>query len=309
MAWLQLMRWQNLLIIFLTQTVVWACLVLPVEPSVLGPFHFLLLTSSTVLIAAAGYIINDYFDVRIDIINHPDRVVLGKIIKRKHAIIAHSVLNVAAILMAGYVAARAQHYQWLLLQLGCTGLLWFYSTTYKRQYLTGNIAVALLTALTIIALYVYEPAMRLSALKPLVANGKPSVSSLPVWILVIYAYFAFMLTWVREIIKDMEDMQGDEAEGCVTMPIKRGLGYATRFATVLVILALVPLIVGGALLVSYGYYLLAFYVLLLLAAPLVGWSVYLWQGVASPVHYGQCSRWLKIIMVLGICSVLIYKIQ
>ena len=303
------MRWQNLLIIFLTQTVVWACLVLPVQPSVLTPFHFLLLTTSTVLIAAAGYIINDYFDVRIDIINQPDKVVLGKVIQRKHAIIAHSVMNVVAILMAGYVAARAQHYQWLLLQLGCTALLWFYSTTYKRQYMTGNIAVALLTALTIIALYVYEPAMRLSALRPLIANGKPSVSSLPVWILVIYAYFAFMLTWVREIIKDMEDMQGDEAEGCVTMPIKRGLGYAARFATALAMLALLPLIVGGILLIGYGYYLLAIYVLLLLAAPLIGWAIYMWRGVANPAHYHQCSRILKIIMVLGICSVLIYKIQ
>lgn len=309
MAWLQLMRWQNLLIIFLTQSVVWACLVLPVEPSVLTPFHFLLLTTSTVLIAAAGYIINDYFDVRIDSINQPEKVVLGKVIQRKYAIIAHSAINVVAIVMAGYVAVRAQHYHWLLLQLGCTALLWFYSTTYKRQYVTGNLAVALLTALTIIALYIYEPSMRLSALRPLIANGKPSVSSLPVWILVIYAYFAFMLTWIREIIKDMEDLQGDEAEGCVTMPIRRGLGYAARFATTLAILALLPLIVGGVLLIGYGYYLLAFYVLLLLAAPLVGWVIFLWRGIATPAHYHQCSRILKIIMVLGICSVLIYKIQ
>lgn len=309
MAWLQLIRWQNLLIIFLTQTVVWACLVLPAQPSVLTPFHFMLLTTSTVLIAAAGYIINDYFDVRIDIINHPHKVVLGKVIQRKHAIIAHTLANIAAIVMAGYVAARAQHYQWLLLQVCCTALLWFYSTTYKRQYLTGNIAVALLTALTIVALYVYEPAMRLSALRPLIANGKPTATSLPVWILVIYAYFAFMLTWVREIIKDMEDMQGDEAEGCVTMPIRRGLAYAARFATILAILALLPLLAGGVLLWAYSYTLLAIYILLLLAAPLVGWIVFLWQGIANPAHYNKCSRLLKIIMVLGICSVLVYKLQ
>lgn len=309
-AWLQLIRWQNLLIILLTQWLAWWCVVQPIGPQVLHFPAFALLALSTVLVAAAGYIINDYFDVKIDQINHPDKVVLGKVIPRKTAIIAHTVLNVIAVAMAGTIAVAAHKPQWLLLQLGCTGILWVYSTTYKRQYMSGNIIVAVLTALTVAALYVYEPQLHLAAKAALVRNtGRYAVSSLPVWILVTYAYFAFMLTWVREIVKDMEDMEGDAADGCVTMPITRGLGYATAFATALTVLAIVPLVLAGIILLQYGYMLLAGYVLALLALPLAVWVVYLWRGPAGPAHYHQASRMLKVIMLLGICSLLIYKFQ
>ena len=159
MPWLQLIRWQNLLIIFLTQLLAWAFVVLPCSPCILGPVNFLCIALSTLLIAAAGYIINDYFDIRIDTINRPDKVVLEKAIPRKQAIIAHTLLNVIALLLAGYVAAQAHHYEWLLLQAGCTLLLWFYSTDLKKQYLSGNIAVSLLAALTILILLGYEPAL------------------------------------------------------------------------------------------------------------------------------------------------------
>lgn len=309
-AWLQLIRWQNLLIILLTQWLAWWCVVQPMGPQVLHFRAFVLLALSTVLVAAAGYIINDYFDVKIDQINHPDKVVLGRVIPRKTAIIAHTVLNVIAVAMAGTVAIAAHKPQWLLLQLGCTGILWVYSTTYKRRYMSGNIIVAVLTALTVIALYIYEPQLQLAARATLARNTERyHVSSLPVWILATYAYFAFMLTWVREIVKDMEDMEGDAADGCVTMPITRGLGYATGFATVLAVLAIVPLLLAGVMLLQYGYTLLAGYVLALLALPLAVWVMYLWRGQAGPAHYHQASRMLKVIMLLGICSLLIYKFQ
>ncbi len=304
MAWLRLVRWQNLLIILLTQSLVWYCIVVPQNPVVLNFFRFSLLTLSTVLIAAAGYIINDYFDIKIDQVNHPEKVVLGKVIARKTAIIAHTVINIIALVLAGYVAAYAHHYEWLLLQLGCTGLLWFYSTTYKRQYISGNITVAILTALTVICLYVYEPAMRAVTTSPL----QPDTASARL-LLLIYAYFAFMLTWIRELVKDMEDMAGDSAEGCVTMPIKRGLAYASRFASGLAVLAILPLVLFAVGLYVYGLYGMAFYVLVLLAAPLATWIWYLWHGAASPAHYHKCSRMLKVIMVLGVCLLLIYKFQ
>lgn len=268
----------------------------------------MLLAASTALIAAAGYIINDYFDVKIDQINHPDKVILGKIIPRKTAIIAHTVINIIAILMAGYIAATAHRLLWLLLQLACTGILWVYSTTYKRRYMSGNIIVAALTALTIAALYIYEPRLHTAAGAALTRNtNRHAVSSLPVWILATYAYFAFMLTWVREIVKDMEDMEGDAAAGCVTMPITRGLSYAARFASALALLAFVPLVLGGMVLLQYGYTLLAVYIFTFLALPLAAWVVYLWRGQAGPAHYHTASRMLKVIMLLGICSLLIYK--
>src|SRR5579872_3290701 len=252
MPWLQLIRWQNLLIILLTQFLAWWYVVLPESPVILNAVNFCCLALSTILIAAAGYIINDYFDIKIDAINRPEKVVLEKTIPRKQAIIAHAVLNIIALALAGFVAAQARHYEWLLLQLLCIALLWFYSTDFKRQYITGNLVIALLTALTVIALIIYEPAIQHEASLPLRAGVSwHSDSSLPVWLLMAYAYFAFMLTWMREIVKDMEDFKGDEAEGCVTMPVKRGLKFATRYVLMLSALVIIPLIIASGVL--YGH--------------------------------------------------------
>jgi len=294
MAWLRLIRWQNLAIIAFTQFVVWWCVILPQGPAVLTAGNFAVLMLSTVLIAAAGYIINDYFDIKIDQLNRPGSVVLGSSIARKNAIIAHTILNSVALMPIAWIALRAGHPEWALLQAACTVMLWFYSTTYKRQYVTGNVMVAMLTALTILALYVYEPSLQ----------GK---TNLPVWILAVYAFFAFVLTWMREIVKDMEDMEGDAAEGCVTMPIKNGLAFATRFTAALAVFAALPLAISSILLYRHGYTVMSVYVLVLLALPLLMWTTYLLRGKPITTHYSKCSRALKLIMVLGICALVVHK--
>lgn len=297
MPWLRLIRWKNLAIIFLTQFLAWACVLLPQHsraPYVLNFTNFLCLSISTILIAAAGYIINDYFDVRIDLINKPTEVILGKTIPRKTAIYAHAILNIIAVLLAGYVAAQAHHLEWLLLQLICTGLLWLYSTRFKRQYVIGNVVVALLTALTIFTLVLYEPAMH--------------SKSLSFFALSVYAWFAFILTWMREIVKDMEDFLGDSAEGCVTMPIRKGLRYSARFTLALAALALIATSLSALFLFLYHYYLFTLYIALMLAVPLIAWMIALPRRHDTG-HYHIASRWLKLIMVAGICSLLIYYFQ
>jgi len=305
MPWLQLIRWKNLLIIFLTQLLAWWCVILPESPEVLSPVNFFLLALSTILIAAAGYIINDYFDIKIDVINKPGKVILDNVIPRKQAIVAHTALNIIALGLASYVAVQAHHFEWLWVQVSCTLLLWFYSTDFKRQYIAGNIVVALLTSFTIIALFIYEPALKYDTQLPLVAGRH---SSLPVWVLTVYAYFAFILTWMREIVKDMEDHKGDEAEGCTTMPIKKGLKYAMRFTLALSLLAAIPLLTASVILFTHHYTLFAAYLLLLLIIPLVLWSVFLGRGFTTQ-HYNTASSWLKVIMLSGICSLLIYHFQ
>ncbi len=313
MAWLRLIRWPNLLIIFFTQLLAWACVVIPSRhfediPYLLGPRNFLFLSLSTVLIAAAGYIINDYFDIKIDAINRPGKVVLEKQIPRRKAIIAHSVINIIALLLAAYVARQAGHYEWLLLQLSCTLLLWFYSTDFKRQFMSGNVIVAILTALTIFALILYEPAMHyyLNRFYFLYVDGKKFIN--PVWVLGIYAYFAFTLTWMREIVKDMEDFKGDAEQGCVTMPIKWGLKRSVQLTQLLGVAAIVPLLVACYKLCKAQWWFMGLYTLVALAIPITLWIFYL-QRKAVTEHYHLASRWLKIIMVLGIGSLIIYYFQ
>ncbi len=308
MAWLRLIRWKNLLIIFLTQLLAWWCIILFEEPRVLDIPQFSMLSLSTILIAAAGYIINDYFDIKIDMVNKPGKVVLEYAIPRKQAIIAHSMLNAAALCLAACVAIPAHHPEWLLLQVGCTLLLWFYSTKFKRQYITGNVVVAFLASLTILVLVVYEPILQIEIHFPLVKKTIGNYpTSLPVWILAAYAYFAFMLTWMREIVKDMEDIKGDAAEGCITMPIKKGLEFSRHFTTALSLLAIVPICIASFVLFTHNYGPMSLYVAVL-ALSISTWTVFLLRG-HSERHYHLASRYLKFIMLLGIGSFIVYYLQ
>lgn len=306
MDWLRLIRWKNLLIVFFTQLLVWYSLIY--DSTHFGGLwaitDFLPLAVSTVLIAAAGYIINDYFDIKIDIINRPEKVVLEKKIPLKTAIIAHTLLNIAGMLLAGFVAVRAHHVEWLLVQVVCITLLWFYSTDFKKQFITGNVVVALLTALTILVLQVYEPGisshLRLKSLRTIIPPViKPAV------VLYSYAFFAFMLTWMREIVKDMEDYIGDAEEGCVTMPIKMGLPFSTSFIRVLGAITLLCL--GGIVYYLYQVHhtYLATHVLATICIPLAGWCIFIGNNNTT-AHYHTASNRLKIIMIVGIGSLLIY---
>lgn len=313
MAWLRLIRWKNLAIIFLTQLFAWALVILPMQDYgsktlLLDTPGFLTLSFATVLIAAAGYIINDYFDIKIDIINRPEKVILEKRIPIKMAIVMHSLLNVAGLFLAFLVAHKAGHLSWIAFQAICTILLWFYSTHFKRQFVSGNLVVALLTAFTIVVLILYEPALHGFINKsPILRTGSTAMPN-PVWVLGVYAYFAFMLTWMREIVKDMEDFKGDAEQGCVTMPIKLGLQKSERFIQVIGVLAAFPLLNASIKLLLSGWYFLSIYTLGALVLPLVFWMIQL-SKKATQQHYNNASRQLKIIMILGIVSLIIYYFE
>jgi len=195
------------------------------------------------------------------------------------------------------------------LQVGCIALLWWYSTQFKRQYITGNIVVSLLTALTIIVLGVYEPVLhREMGLAFFAADKMSRHTSLPVWVLGVYAYFAFMLTWMREIVKDMEDYKGDAEEGCVTMPVKKGLQYSKRFTGCLELLVLAPLAVSLFVLLSYNYLYLAAYIGFLLIMPLVVWW-FIFSKNNTVESYHKASSGLKWIMLSGVISLIVYRVQ
>lgn len=313
-AFFQLIRWTNLIIVFLTQWSVWWCAIVPMQDwntvsLFLTDTHFVLLALSTVFIAAAGYIINDYFDVRIDIVNKPDKVIVEKIIKRRWAIIFHTAFNVIGIALASYLAYAIGNLWIVSMQLLCTVLLWFYSTHLKRQFISGNLAVALLSGFTVLILALFEPAMYPFIRKPYItatAAGNHIIN--PFWVILVYAYFAFMLTWMREIVKDMEDFKGDAEDGCMTMPIKIGLYPSAYVVTGLGILALIPLCIAACKLIGGAGILLGIYVIGGLIIPLCGLLIFLPRKSTSR-HYAQASKWLKAIMVSGLIALLIYHFK
>ncbi|MGK7397038.1 MAG: geranylgeranylglycerol-phosphate geranylgeranyltransferase [Candidatus Cyclobacteriaceae bacterium M3_2C_046] len=212
-AFLRLIRVQNLLIIFLTQYLVAIFLIGTSDNWWLYLFDpgLFLLSFSTLLIAAAGYIINDYYDIKIDYINKPHRVIVGRLIKRRHALFIHLSLNILAVLTGIFLSL------WIGFIYAITAfLLWFYSNHLKRLPFIGNLLVSFLTGLSlfILALYYRENEI----------------------LIYVYAVFAFGITLIREIIKDMEDLKGDANFGCRTLPVIWGIRKVKILIYILIVL-------------------------------------------------------------------------
>lgn len=308
-AFFRLIRWRNLVIVAIAQWFIWRYALVPMAAWSAGPLFldgpkFLVLMLSTLSITAGGYIINDYFDVKIDLLNKPDKVVIERSVSRRTAMLWHSLCNLIGLAGAFYLA-RGIGREWLVgLQAGTTLLLWLYSTTFKRRFMSGNVIVALLTALSIGILVPYEPALypyvRFVYFLPV--DGRWVLN--PFWVLAVYCYFAFMLTWMREVVKDMEDFKGDAENGCVTMPIKIGLRSSARFVAFLGVLAIVPLCLAAFRLYQGPGRVLATYILLALVLPLCLWIGFLLREARS-AHYARASKLLKGIMLLGIFSILL----
>jgi 4-hydroxybenzoate polyprenyltransferase len=197
--------------------------------------HFLLLILGTVLIAGAGNVINDYFDTRIDRINKPGQVIVGRKIKRRVAMGGHLIMSAAGLVISAFVAWRSGMLHLVSIPLFAIAALWSYSTLLKRRLIAGNVLVALLTALVPLAVGLYEiPLLReaFTTTEHIVRTPggtayatEPAFHELWYWIFA-YAVFAFFSTLVRELQKDMADVKGDLAGGCQTVPIAWGMKWA-----------------------------------------------------------------------------------
>ena len=307
---LQLIRYKNLIIVFVTQFLVWKFLLLglPIEEHhfFLNGTHFGLLSLTTVLIAAAGYVINDYFDIGNDVINRPNKALVNKSVNMRYAIKLHNILNVIAIFIAGYLCKLVGNYALLSIQVICTVLLWFYSTHFKRQFVIGNFIVALLTASSILIIPIYERLSWPYFIEGFFISGMDENMIVnPMMILFVYACFAFMLTWMREVVKDMEDYKGDAMDGCVTMPIKIGLKKSGEFVQILGVITIIPLIMGMIKLID-RHLIFSIYIGIGLLLPIV-WLMVKINKNTTVSHYAYLSKVLKFIMVLGILILLFYK--
>lgn len=241
------------------------------------PFGMLLL--STGCIAAAGYIINDYYDLKIDRINKPDRIVVGKGLTRRKAMMVHlylSAVGVAVGLVLGWRVGAVM--------AGAALLLWGYSAQFKKRPLVGNITIALLSAAMVLVV-------------PLQAN-QPSLAA---W---AYGIFAFLLSLVREIIKDMEDVPGDASFQCRTLPIV--LGLAKTKWVLYFVLAIFLLFTLYIMTQRWYEPLFVTYLLITVILPTL---VLTWQlSLADRKReFAQLSWLCKGIMVTGICSMLVIR--
>ncbi|WP_315814397.1 geranylgeranylglycerol-phosphate geranylgeranyltransferase [Paraflavitalea speifideaquila] len=307
-AFLRLVRTLNLVFIAFTQLLFLYCVVIPVfqqsdMPLVIPIYQFVLLAIASVLIAAGGYIINDYFDLNIDQVNKPRRLVVEKIIKRRWAIVWHWVLSAAGILLSTYVAWKIRVWWLAPANLCCVIALWFYSTTFKRKLLSGNIIISLLTAWTVmvVGFIVHYKVIKTPGFYGLVEASKI------MRITFLYAGFAFIISLIREVIKDIEDMAGDQKYGCRTMPIVWGVNVSKVFVATWIIVLVAALIIVQAYVLTFEWWGSALYCVLLIIIPLLYILRKLYTAQASR-EFHHLSGWIKLVMLTGIVSMIFFKI-
>jgi 4-hydroxybenzoate polyprenyltransferase len=306
-AFLKLIRFPNLLIVVMTMLLMRYAILGPV----LGKMNmalqsswvdFLILVFATVLITAGGYVINDYFDIKTDLINR-GKVIVGTKIPRRQAMMWHNLFNITGVAAGFYVSARAG-YIWLgLLFLVVSGLLYFYSASYKRQFLIGNILVAVLTAMVPMLVVILEaPAIyRYYLINSTVA---PDLTIIFYWI-GGFAVFAFLTTLSREIIKDIEDFEGDVAYGRNTVPVIIGI-----LTSKIVSVCLVFITITALYLVWYLYLndLITFiYITAALGLPM-GYAIFQIIVSTSRKQLHSASRIMKIVMLGGILYSVVVRI-
>jgi 4-hydroxybenzoate polyprenyltransferase len=264
----------------------------------------LILVLVTVLIAAAGYIINDHFDVNTDRKNKPGRNMLeGKISVRK-ALRAYYVLNGIAVIAGFYLAWIAGSFQLGLIFPAIIGLLWFYSSRYQRQPFWGNFIVSMLSAMVILIIWLFGFFMLLRNSDEFISvlNLFDSINTY-VW---GYALFAFIISMIRELLKDIQDIKGDMPMGYRTLPIIWGTKSVKVIVEVLILICISLLAVAQAYLYNKGMELPFWYLLVAVQTILV-YLLYQVFRTKTSENFGFLSNTAKVIMVAGILSMeLIY---
>jgi len=266
-------------------------------------FDFIIFVVATLMLSAGGYVINDYFDVKADRINRPDQLVVTRMISARHAILVHMILNAIAIILGFYLAYRVHSLWFGLLFPFLSGLFWFYSARWKQLIIWKNLVVALVTAFLILFVLLFE-FLHLRLDPPFFASviGKFDL----VWSLIAgYAGFAFLTSLFREVLKDMEDIEGDREMGIRSIPVKIGILRSKILVIFLVVMTMCMLSYGQLILVRLDYQLLFWYLILFLQLPSLLLIV---QVILARQRkdFHRASLISKGIMIAGILTMLFY---
>lgn len=295
---LNLIRWKNLLMIAFVQLLIKYALFKPFNVDItLNWFGFLLLILSTLCIAAAGNIINDIQDVDTDIVNRPEKVIIGKKVTEKTAYNLFIILNVIGVGLGFYLSNLVGRSGFFAIFVIISALLYIYATYLKQTLLVGNIVISVLVAMSILIVGLFE-------LLPVVTAQNQATQLTFFKILLDYALFAFIINLVREVAKDIEDIDGDYKAGMNTLPIAIGRERATK---VLFALTLLPLfgVVYYMLTYLYKQQIAVGYFLLFLVAPLLYITIKSFSAKTKK-DVRHISTILKIVMFLGMLSLLLY---
>jgi 4-hydroxybenzoate polyprenyltransferase len=301
-AFFKLIRLPNLFFIALTQVLFQFCIYYPLYRNALPEndiLHFVFLVLASLCIAAAGYVINDYFDINIDEVNKPHKMVVDKIIHRRWAIAWHFMLSFSGIVLTALAVPVFEKWYLILANIACIALLWFYSTNFKKSLLIGNIVISLLTAWAILIIFFSKVSVT-DAFAP-GSNSQPKFFRFAF----LYAGFAFVSSLIREAIKDIEDMEGDAKYGCRTMPIVWGVNATKVYIAVWMIVLIVLLLIIQVYILQFRWWWPVVYTVPMVIIPLLLIFRNLFKA-ASTQDYHRLSTRIKLVMLAGILSMIFF---
>ena len=298
MHFLNLIRWKNLLMIAVAQYLIKYGLLLPwgAQTSCNGLETFLL-ALATMCIAAAGNIINDIYDVKTDQINKPQRVIVGKYISQNTAYNLFIAINVIGVGLGFYLSHAVGKPAFFSVFIIISITLYVYATFLKQTLLVGNLVVSALVAMSLVIVGIFE-------LLPVITTANQGTQILFFKVILDYALFAFTINLLREITKDIEDINGDYSMGMNTLPIAIG---RTRTKNLLSVLNFVPLVAVIYYLNDnfYKYPMAIVYFLLFVVGPLIYITIKTFNA-SSKTDFGHISSMYKGVMCTGLLSLLLY---
>lgn len=271
-------------------------------PLALSDWQYGLLVLSTVLIAAAGYVINNIFDVETDRINKPNDVIIGRGISETNGYNIYIALNITGVAIGFYLSNVIQRPGFATIFIFIASLLYFYSTTLKQIMILGNLVVAFLLAISVVIIGIFDifPAMAV--------ENKAQMASL-FSILTDYALFAFMINFIREIVKDIEDVDGDYNQGMNTLPIAIGI---SRTAKIVFVISVIPFVLLLLYIKNYfvenGLFIATLYSFILVLAPLLYFIIKIFTAKTKK-DFHHLSTVLKLILLFGILSIVVITLN
>jgi 4-hydroxybenzoate polyprenyltransferase len=267
-------------------------------PLALNDWQYLLLVFATVMIAAGGYVINNIMDQATDNYNKPNQVVVGKGISETNAYNVYFLVTVLGVGSGFYLSNVIAKPGFAAIFIIISATLYLYATTLKQLLLIGNFVVALLLAFSVIIIGIFD-------LFPVINPENKAVMRGLFSILLDYALFAFVINFIREIVKDMEDINGDYKQGMNTLPIALGL---SRTSKIVLALSLIPLVMVIFYVKAYVFendlYFATFYALIFIVAPLIYFTVKM-ANAKKNQDFHHLSTVLKLIILFGLFSIAI----
>jgi 4-hydroxybenzoate polyprenyltransferase len=297
-SFLHLIRYKNLIMVFLSMFLTKYFLIESfISTPLLSNIDFIILTTSILLITIGGYLINDIYDIESDKINKPDKVYITNIISIKNGLFLYFLTSIAGLILGFYLSINKNLNHLSGFFIVTVILLFIYTKILKKLPLIGNIIVALLVSLPIFLVYEFDHSM--ISIKDIFDNLFLSI------IIFFYLLFAFLTTLIREIIKDLQDIKGDNTFKLKTLPIMIGNKKTINFVVFLSFL--LQLILLLVLIDSFknDYYLLLIFSITL--SLLVAYLIYKLRVPFKNNPYQLLSSLMKIIMLVGVLSMTIFK--